>query len=343
MFLSVPRLRIRRKQAVLPGVPGGGRIRDLNSVQCNLNKFTRPLCRNADRIPCRIFSLRGNLQIGYDFVGNFILILEVQKDFYAVRSLMLVGNIDFEGILISRVVLCFDRKIVLSGFSFIQEKLNRVRCFQGPGSVAIAGSCTLDGGDLSAVGIGADNGHFIFQKSIGQFVIIHGIRRFGLLILAENLSPTAIIERITHLQCDIISDVQNDFKVSRMAVCKSGNRNPICIGGFTRRHSYSKGTLSFFVIQFIALACSNGDIAGIQNFCARAFGISADQFHLVANPTGQLVVLDFIRNTAIGQAKQRAFVIAGSPPCKGKLHIRELLICDLIPEKHIPFHSPDRK
>ena len=322
MFLSVPRLRIRRKQAVLPGVPGGGRIRDLNSVQCNLNKFTRPFCRNADRIPCRIFSLRGNLQIGYDFVGNFILILEVQKDFYAVRSLMLVGNIDFEGILISRVVLCFDRKIVLSGFSFIQEKLNRVRCFQGPESVAIAGSCTLDGGDLSAVGIGADNGHFIFQKSIGQFVIIHGIRRFGLLILAENLSPTAIIERITHLQCDIISDVQNDFKVSRMTVCKSGNRNPICIGGFTRRHSYSKGTLSFFVIQFIALACSNGDIAGIQNFCARAFGISADQFHLVANPTGQLVVLDFIRNTAIGQAKQRAFVIAGSPPCKGKLHIR---------------------
>ena len=322
MFLSVPRLRIRRKQAVLPGIPGGGRIRDLNSIQRNLNIFIRPLCRNADRISCRIFSLRGNLQNGYDFVGNFILIFEVQKDFYAVRSLMLVGNIDFEGILISRVVLCFDRKIVLSGFSFIQEKLNRVRCFQGPESVAIAGSCTLDGGDLSAVGIGADNGHFIFQKSIGQFVIIHGIRRFGLLILAENLSPTAIIERITHLQCDIISDVQNDFKVSRMTVCKSGNRNPICIGGFTRRHFYSKGTLSFFVIQFIALACSNGDIAGIQNFCARAFGISADQFHLVANHTGQLVVLDFIRNTAIGQAKQRAFVIAGSPPCKGKLHIR---------------------
>ena len=344
MFLSVPRLRIRRKQAVLPGIPGGGRIRDLNSIQRNLNIFIRPLCRNADRISCRIFSLRGNLQNGYDFVGNFILIFEVQKDFYAVRSLMLVGNIDFEGILISRVVLCFDRKIVLSGFSFIQVKWNRVRCPEVLGFVFVAGLGAFDRGNLNTIGIGADNRYFIWQYILGQLVVIHSVRCSGLLILAENLSPTAIIERITHLQCDIISDVQNDFKVSRMTVCKSGNRNPICIGGFTRRHSYSKGTLSIFVIQFIALACSNGDIAGTQNFCARTFGIAADQFHLVAYPaSGQLVVLDFIRNTAIGQAKQRAFVIAGSPPCKGKLHIRELLIGDLIPEKHIPFRSPDRK
>ena len=121
------------------------------------------------------------------------------------------------------------------------------------------------------------------------------------------------------MQCDIISDVQNDFKVSRMTVCKSGNRNPICIGGFTRRHFYIQKIL---FIQLITLACSNGDIAGIQNSCARTFSISADQFHLVANPTGQLVALDFFRNTAIGLANQRAFVIAGSSPCKRKLHIR---------------------
>ena len=126
MFLSVPRLRIRRKQAVLPDVLGEGRIRDLNSIQRNLNKFTRPLRRNADRIPCRIFSLRGNLQIGYDFVGNFILIFEVQKDFYAVRSLMLIGNVDFEGILISRIVRRFDCEVVLPLLPSIQVKLNRV-------------------------------------------------------------------------------------------------------------------------------------------------------------------------------------------------------------------------
>ena len=344
MFISIPGLWVEGKQAVLPAVTGRGRICNLNFIQRNQDKFIRSLRRNADRIPCHVFSLRGNQKIGYDFVRNFVLVFEFQIDIYTLRSLVLIRDIDFENILISRIVFCFDREIILTGFSAIQVKLNRVRCSKGQGFIFVSGLSAFDGSDLSAVGIGADNGHFVWQIPLGQLVVIHGIRRFGLLILAENLSPTAIIERITHLQCDIISDMQNDFKVSRMPVCKGGNRNPIGIGGFTRRHSYSKGTLSIFVIQFIALACSNGDIAGTQNFCARTFGIAADQFHLVAYPaSGQLVTLDFIHNAAAGHTKQRAFVIAGSPPCKGKLHIRELLIGDLIPEKHIPFRSPDRK
>ena len=343
MFLSVPRLRIRRKQAVLPGVPGGGRIRDLNSVQCNLNKFTRPFCRNADRIPCRIFSVCGNTQIGYDFVGNFILIFEVQKDFYAVRSLMLVGNIDFEGILISRIVFCFDREIILTGFSAIQVKLNRVRCSKGQGFIFVSGLSAFDGSDLNAVGIGTDNGHFVWQHIPGQLVVIDGIRRPGLLVLAENAPLAAVVEGIAHFQRHIVAIMQNNLKMRRMSVCKSGNRNPIGIGGLTCRHFHTQNAL-VNRLQLPAPGCSIGSIAGTQNSRARALGVRADQFHLVAYPaSGQLVTLDFIHNAAAGHTKQRAFVIPGSSPCKRKLHIRELLIGNLIPEKHIPFRSPDRK
>ena len=255
---------------------------------------------------------------------------------------MLVRNIDFEGILISRVVLCFDRKIVLSGFSVIQEKRNRVRCFQGPGFVVFAGLCTFDGGDLSAVGIGADNGHFVWQIPLGQLVVIHGIRRFRLLILAENLSFAAVIEDIAHLQRYIISKMQNDFKVSRMPVCKGGNRNPIGIGGFPLRHFHLQPTLSIPPIQLAALGGRIGGIAGAHNSRARALGVRADQLHLVAYPaTGQLIVLDFIRGAATRQTEQCAFVVSGSLPCKGKLYIRELLIRNFIPEKHVPLRGSD--
>ena len=284
--------------------------------------------------------MRSNPQSGFAFVRDFITVFKIQNNFYTVTPLMFIGNIDCKTVFV--FPLRFDLKEIMSRLSSIQQKSNPpslqlIQCLDASRLI------TCDGGNFNAVGIRADDRHFIFQKSIGQFVIIHRIRRFGLLILAENLSPTAIIERITHLQCDIISDVQNDFKVSRMPVCKGGNRNPIGIGGFPLRHFHNPPTLSVPAIQLAPPGDRIGGIAGAHNSRARAFGISADQFHLVANHTGQLVVLDFIRNTAIGQAKQRAFVIAGSSPCKGKLHIRELLICDLIPEKHIPFRSPDRK
>ena len=253
---------------------------------------------------------------------------------------MLVGNVDFEGILISRVVLCFDRKIVLSGFSAIQVKLNRVRCSKGQGFIFVSGLSAFDGSDLSAVCIGADNGHFVWQIPPGQLVVIHGIRRFRLLILAENLSFTAVIEDIAHLQRYIISKMQNDFKVSRMPVCKGGNRNPIGIGGFPLRYFHLQRTLSIPPIQLVAPGGRIGGIAGAYNSRARTLSITADQFHLVAYPaTGQLVVLDFIRNAAARQTEQCAFVVSGSLPCKGKLHIRELLIGDLIPEQHIPFRG----
>ena len=231
----------------------------------------------------------------------------------------------------------------MSRLSSIQQKSNPpspqlIQCLDASRLI------TCDGGNLNAVGIRADDRHFIFQKSICQLVVIHGIRRFRLLILAENLSFTAVIEDIAHFQRDIISNVQNDFKASRMTVRKGGNRNPIGIGGFPLRHFHLQPTLSIPPIQLAALGGRIGGIAGAHNSRARALGVRADQLHLVAYPaTGQLVTLDFIHNAAAGHTKQRAFVIPGSSPCKRKLHIRELLIGNLIPEKHIPFRSPDRK
>ena len=315
MFISIPGLWVEGKQAVLPAVTGRGRLCNLNFIQRNQDKFIRSLRRNADRIPCHVFSLRGNQKIGYDFVRNFVLVFEVQIDIYTLRSLVLIGNIDFEGILIPRIVFCFDREIILTGFSAIQVKLNRVRCSKGQGIIFVSGLSAFDGSDLSAVGIGSDNGHFVWQIPPGQLVVIHGIRRFRLLILAENLSFTAVIEDIAHLQRYIISKMQNDFKVSRMPVRKGGNRNPIGIGGFPLRHFHIQRTLSVPPIQLAAPGGRIGGIAGAYNSRARALGVRADQLHLVAYPaTGQLVVLDFIRNAAARQAEQCAFVVSGSLP-----------------------------
>ena len=126
-----------------------------------------------------------------------------------------------------------------------------------------------------------------------------------------------------------------------MSVCKSGNRNPIGIGGLTCRHFHIQKAL-VNRLQLTAPGCSIGSIARAHNSRARALSITADQFHLVAYPaSAQLVVFDFIRNAAIWQTKQRAFVVSGSPPGKGKLHVRELLIGDLIPEKHVPLRGSD--
>ena len=163
---------------------------------------------------------------------------------YAVDSFVLVWNIDFKSVLISRIVFRLNRKIVLSGFSFIQEKLNRVRCPEVLGFVFVAGLGAFDRGNLNTIGIGADNRYFIWQYILGQLVVIHSVRCSGLFILAENIPLTAVIEHIVHLQRDIVSDVQNDFKVSRMPVCKGGNRNPIGIGGFPLRHFHIPPTLS---------------------------------------------------------------------------------------------------
>ena len=254
---------------------------------------------------------------------------------------MFIGNIDCKTVFV--FPLRFDLKEIMSRLSSIQQKSNPpslqlIQCLDASRLI------TCDGGNLNAVGIRADDRHFIFQESICQLVVIHGIRSSGLLVLAKNLSLTAIVEGIAHFQRDIISNVQNDFKASRMTVRKGGNRNPIRLGGLTRRHFQVPKTLSTQVIQVTALACFIRDIAGTQNFCARTFGIAADQFHLVAYPaSGQLVTLDFIHNAAAGHTKQRAFVIPGSSPCKRKLHIREPLVRNFIPKKHIPFRSPDRK
>ena len=344
MFISIPGLWVEGKQAVLPAVTGRGRICNLNFIQRNQNKFIRSLRRNADRIPCHVFSLRGNQKIGYDFVRNFVLVFEFQIDIYTLRSLVLIRDIDFENILISRIVFCFDREIILTGFSAIQVKLNRVRCFKGQGFIIVSGLSAFDGSDLNAVGIGTDNGHFVWQHIPGQLVVIHGIRRSGLFVLAKNAPLAAIVEGIAHFQRHIVAIMQNNLKMRPMSVCKSGNRNPIGIGGFPLRHFHLQPTLSIPPIQLAALGGRIGGIAGAHNSRARALGVRADQLHLVAYPaTGQLIVLDFIRGAATRQTEQCAFVVSGSLPCKGKLYIRELLIRDFIPEKHIPFRSPDRK
>ena len=271
------------------------------------------------------------------------MVFEFQIDIYTLRSLVLIRDIDFENILISRIVFCFDREIILTGFSAIQVKLNRVRCSKGQGFIIVSGLSAFDGSDLNAVGIGTDNGHFVWQHIPGQLVVIHGIRRSGLFVLAKNAPLAAIVEGIAHFQRHIVAIMQNNLKMRPMSVCKSGNRNPIGIGGLTCRHFHIQKAL-VNRLQLTAPGCSIGSIARAHNSRARALSITADQFHLVAYPaSAQLVVFDFIRNAAIWHTKQRAFVIPGSSPCKRKLHIRELLIGNLIPEKHIPFRSPDRK
>ena len=156
---------------------------------------------------------------------------------YTVDSLVFVGNIDFENILVPRIVFCFDCKIILTGFSIIQGKASRSRCLKCL-YTAVAGLSASDRSNLNALRIGADNGQFVLQATLGQLVVIYCIRSSGLLVLAKNLSLATIIEGIAHSQRDIIPNVQNDFKVSRMTVCKGGNRNSIRIGGLTRWHFY---------------------------------------------------------------------------------------------------------
>lgn len=151
------------------------------------------------------------------------MVFEVQIDIYTLRSLVLIGNIDFEGILIPRIVFCFDREIILTGFSAIQVKLNRVRCSKGQGIIFVSGLSAFDGSDLNAVGIGTDNGHFVWQHIPGQLVVIHGIRRSGLFVLAKNAPLAAIVEGIAHFQRHIVAIMQNNLKMRRMSVCKSGN------------------------------------------------------------------------------------------------------------------------
>ena len=210
-----------------------------------------------------------------------------------------VGNVDFEGILISRIVRRFDCEVVLPLLPAIQEKLNLSRFMQLLRFVIVACPGAADGGDRNAVGIRTDDGHFVWQHIPCQLVVVYGVCGLRFPILAENHRLGAVEKRITHLQRHVIPEVQNDLIMVILTVGDHVHRDSIRIGGLALRYFHGQRAVGTRQIPAVVRVRCIADAPD-----SRIGRVAADQFHLVAYPaSGQLVILDFIRNTAIGQAK----------------------------------------
>ena len=252
---------------------------------------------------------------------------------------MFVGNVDFEVILISRIVRRFDCEVVLSLLPAIQEKLNLSRFMQLLRFVIVACPGAFDGGDRNAVGIRTDDGHFVWQHIPCQLVVVYGVCGLRFPILAENHRLGAVEKRITHLQRHVIPEVQNDLIMVILTVGDHVHRDSIRIGGLALRHFHGQRINGIPQISVVRVRC----IADAPD--SRIGRVFARQFQLVGqSAAGKLIILYFSRDGSLRltglQFMPRS---AAFHPRKGKLHIRELLIGNLIPEKHIPFRSPDRK
>ena len=252
---------------------------------------------------------------------------------------MFVGNVDFEGILISRIVRRFDCEVVLPLLPAIQEKPNIPRFVKILGFVLVSGLGASDGGDRNAVGIRTDDGHFVWQHIPCQLVVVYGVCGLRFPILAENHRLGAVEKRITHLQRHVIPEVQNDLIMVILTVGDHVHRDSIRIGGLALR--YFHGQIAVGTRQFPAVVRVRCRVDAPDSRIGRVF---ARQFQLVGQSTaGKLIILYFSRDSSLRLAGLQFMPCSAFRPVKNELHIRELLICDLIPEKHIPFRSPDRK
>ncbi len=137
VLFFVPDLRDRRNQIIFPIAICANAFRWNPLYHClcvliqklNCNEFVCARRRNiADLISVRILAPSLHFQVIDGSARDFLSLIRAQKiNYHIVSASGLVGNIDFEGILISRVVVRLDREIILTGFFVIQIKPNRLR------------------------------------------------------------------------------------------------------------------------------------------------------------------------------------------------------------------------